>query len=258
MATFQELQTRVQQIVIDQPTAVSSQIPTLIREAMRRLQRLHDFKVCEALSSVYQTAVGVRVLAAVPADFHKFRGLPQRIEANGKTFDLGLFPDRGSAEREYGTMAGGEAVADVLSGPPRFVLLSETSTEAGALNFEVYPLPDTRSLYTNGNYRIRVPYWKFLTALSAPTDTNWFTVNAEEWLVWEAAGEGFFLNWDEERGTIWKQKAATKLKEVIDLDKRLRISGFNTLVPSSDALMTRGILGDNTGGRLGRPYMTGL
>lgn len=248
MATYLELQTRVQQIVIDLPTAVTAQVPTLIKESVRRLQRLHDFKVCETLTSVLTTVEGTRTLAAVPADFYKFRRLPHLIHATGRTQDLGLFPDRGSAEREYGTLAGGEATAADLSGSPRFLMLSENTDENGTMNFEVFPLPDGNSTYANGEYRIRVPYYKFLTELAASGSSNWFTTHAEEWLAWDAAGEAFFLNWDENRGALWKQKAASKYKEVIDADKRLRYSGFDTLQPSLGALPVRGIFGDNASG----------
>lgn len=246
MATFGELQTRVQEIIIDLPTAVTAQVPTLIRGSLRRLQLLHDFKVCEALSSVYTTTLETRVLAATPSDFNKFRGLPQLIDANGKVRELGIFPDRGAAEREFGSLAGGEATASDLTGPPRFLLRSEPTNELGATNLEVYPLPTNTSLYANGNWRIRVPYWKFLTELSGNSDTNWFTVNAADYLAWDAAADGFFLDWDEQHALIWKQNAQSRFKEIVDMDKKMRVAGMNVIAPSSDALAPRGIPGDNT------------
>jgi len=254
MATFGEIQTRVQQIIIDLPTAVTAQVPTLIRGSLRRLQRAHDFKVCEALSSVYTTTLETRVLAAVPSNFHKFRGLPQLIDANGVVREMGIFPDRGAAEREFSSLAGGEATASDISGTPRFLLRSEPTDELGATNFEVYPLPTDNSLYTDGNWRIRIPYWKFLTELSGNSDTNWFTINADDFLAWDAAADGFFLDWDEQRALIWKQNASAKFKEAVDLDKKMRVSGLNVLVPSSDALAPRGIQGDNTTMRFFRPW----
>jgi hypothetical protein len=204
----------------------------------------HDFKVCEAQSSVYSTASVTRVLAATPTDFHKFRGLPQLLNADGSFWELGLSADRAAVEREFGSTAGGEADTAVLSGRPRVILQSEPSDELGTTSLEVYPLPDALSLYANGNYRIRIPYWKFLTALSASSDTNWFTLNAEEWIAWEAAAEGFFLNWDEERATLWKQKAKGALVDVVNRDKRLRISGLQTMGISMDARGPRTGTGD--------------
>ena len=119
------------------------------------------------------------------------------------------------------------------------------------MNFEVFPLPDGQSLYANGQYRIVVPYWKYLTALSASSDTNWFTANAEQWIVWKTASEAFFLDWDEERATFWAQKAAGARKEVIDLDKKYRLAGVRELVPIFDAAGPRLRLGPASVSRYG-------
>jgi hypothetical protein len=205
---------------------------------------LHDFKVCEANSSVFTTTEVTQLLGAVPSNFSKFRGKPQLINSDGRVRELGIFPRREDAEREFGTLAGGEADEDVLKGPPRFLSLSLPTDELGTENFEVWPLPDALSLYVDGNYRIKVPYTKYLTELSGGADTNWFTVNADTWLVWDAAAEAFFLNWDENRGTTWKTKAAAVYKEVIDADKRMRFGEMTELVPSSDARGRRGQPGD--------------
>ena len=51
MATYGAIQTRVQQIIIDLPSSVTAQVPTLVKEAVRSLQVKHNFKVMEALSS---------------------------------------------------------------------------------------------------------------------------------------------------------------------------------------------------------------
>ena len=243
MATFAELQTRAQHIVIDLPTSVTAQVPTLVKEAVRSLQRDHNFKVMEAESSLLSTATATRVLSAVPSDFKELRGLPYEIMADGTVRELLNPANRVAIIREWGTTAGGEAETDLHNGNPQAILIGEPTSEAGAMNFEVYPLPDGQSLYANGQYRIVVPYWKYLTALSASADTNWFTTNAEQWIVWKAASEGFFLDWDEERATFWAQKAAGARKEVIDLDKKFRLAGVRELVPIFDAAGPRLRLG---------------
>ena len=190
MATFAELQTRVEHIVIDLPTSVTAQVQTLIKEAIRSLQRDHNFKVMEAETSLLSTATATRVLSAVPSDFKELRGLPYEIMADGTVRELLNPANRVAIIREWGTTAGGEAETDLHNGNPQAILIGEPTSEAGAMNFEVYPLPDGQSLYANGQYRIVVPYWKYLTALSASSDTNWFTANAEQWIVWKAASEG--------------------------------------------------------------------
>jgi hypothetical protein len=120
--------------------------------------------------------------------------------------------------------------------------------------FEVYPLPDGLSLYANssaGEYRIRVPYWKFLPALTG-SGTNWFTANAEEWIVFEATSDGFFMDHDEQRGTLWAQRASAKWADVLLADKRLRLSPVTHLVPNPNAGGSRMIYGRGTfGGRRG-------
>ncbi len=244
MATYAELQTRVQRIVIDLPTAVTADVPTLVRESIRRLQRLHDFKVAEARTSVLVTALETRTLGAVPSNWYKWRGKPQLISSTGEHRDLSIFPDRASAEREFGSEGGGEADAALLSGSPKALSLSEPTDEAGTKNFEVWPLPDQLSLYTDTNYRIVVPYWKYLALLTNPGDTNWFTNNAEEWIVYNAASQAFLLNWDEKRVAVWAQQASKAFKEVIDADKRLRVSELTELRPSSDARGIRWNEGD--------------
>lgn len=235
MATFLQIQQRVQKIIIDLPTAVLAEVPTLINEAVRELQRRHDFKVCEAKTSVYTTTAQSEALAAVPSNWHKWRGSPFLIDVDGSTKDLGIANARADAEREWGSIAGGEhSIASMVS-CPKVLFIDEPSDEAGTSQFCMRPIPDEMSLYANGNYRIQIPYWKFLTALSANGDTNWFTTNAEHAVSFLAAAEGFALDWDLNQSAVWAQKAANKVKEVIDLDKRQRFSQTDTLVPNPDA-----------------------
>lgn len=230
MPNFAALQSRVQEIIIDSPPAIVARAGDLVNEAMRTLQTLHGFKVGETQSSLYQTALDTRVLAAVPSDFMKFRGKPALIEQSGRVRELAVIADRNTAEREYGSAEGGEADATTLRGRPKGILLSEPDNN-GAMNFEVWPLPDELSLYTNGNYRIRIPYQRFLPALSGDSASNWFTENANEWLVYQAAAQGFLMDWDQSNAAVWTQNASNVLKTVILRDKYLRISMVETLVP---------------------------
>lgn len=249
MATFAELQTRVQEIIIDLPTPVLNRVPTLVNEAVRKLQTLHDFKVCEALSSVFTTTLDTRVLGAVPADFVKFRGRPHMITNQGRVIEIGVASDRPAVEREFGSTAGGEFVAGTLRGRPRVLLQSENTDEAGASNFEVYPLPDGLSLYTTapaGEYRIRVPYWKFLTVLSGSGDQNWFTNNAEEWIVHKAASRGFVLDWDEAKAAVQQGLAQNEWVEIKRRDKLMRVGALRELRVSPDARGPR-VDGGDTG-----------
>lgn len=236
MATFTELQTRVGQIVIDLPATVTAQLPTLVNEAIRELQRTHNFKVMEATTSTFTTTSATELLGACPSDFKQFRGKPIMINAQGDIERLEIAADQAEAWGYFGTSVGGEADTATLIGRPRVIYRTEPTNEAGATNFNVGPLPDQLSLYTNGNYRIRVPYWKYLATLSAGSSTNWFTVNADDFIVWQAAAEAFADDHDMEQSVLWAQKAQKKYAEIVLEDKLSRLSPAGNLIPQPDAL----------------------
>jgi hypothetical protein len=210
----------------------------LVREAIRKLQLRHNFRVMEKETAVLTTTAQTRVLTTLPTDWKEWRGLPYMIDQNGVIRELAVAPNRAAVLREFRDSRGGEADADDIDGRPRVLLISEPTNEAGAANIEVYPYSDSLSLYTTapaGEYRIVIPYWRYLTALSLDADTNWFTVNADEWIVRMGTSEGFFMDHDEERGTIWAQRAAEKWSDVLGRDKTQRLSFVRELVPSPDA-----------------------
>jgi hypothetical protein len=109
--------------------------------------------------------------------------------------------------------------------------LESEPNDAGARNWEVYPLPDESADWGDGQYRVYVPYWRFLPDLVADGDTNWFTTHAEEFIVKMAAAEGFFYDWDEERGTLWEAKAGSELRDAVVRDKQELLAGVDTFVP---------------------------
>ncbi len=242
MSTYAEIQSRVLAIVIDTPTAVQDQVPTLVKEVISELQVDHNFQIMRATTAVLRTVADTRVLAAVPSDFKEFRGLPYEIGGTGATRELGVSFERSAVIRELGSNEGGEGEDSTYEGRPQVILVSEPSDEAGTQNFEIWPLSDGNSDYADtyvGQYRIRIPYWKYLTELSGDTDTNWFTVNGADYIAYMAAAEAFFLDHDEQNGTIWTQKAGPKRANLIKRDKMLMVSNVRELIPSGDALARR-------------------
>lgn len=204
-------------------------MPDLIRQAVRKLQTKHGFKVCEALTAVLTTTEHTRLLTTQPTDWFRWRDVPYRIEVEGRARPLTILDSRADANRLFSTTAGGEHTPANIAGPPEALLISEPTSVSGAADIEVYPLPDGLSTYANGEYRIQIPYWKYLPALSGDTDTNWFTENADEFIVYQATADAFFLNWDSNSGTLWQQRAAAKQADAITLDKKARWSGITTL-----------------------------
>ncbi len=202
MPTFQTLQDRVTRRVIDLPASVVTEVPDLINKALRTLQEQHNFRVMETETAQLTTTIATRPLsAAVPANFKEFRGRPYLVRDDGATRDLLLAANR-------------TAVLDRFSlndpndkGEPRVLLEPEPTDDTGARTLHVYPFPDGLSDWTGGEYRVVVPYWRYVAALSDGADENWFTTNAEWYLVFAATAEAFYLDWDEARGQLWATRA---------------------------------------------------
>lgn len=232
MATYAELQTRVLTRLIDTPTSVQTEVPTLVLEAIKLLQEKHNFKVMEAQTSTLTTTLNSTTLTSQPADFKEFRGQPYLVSYIGAPeADLDIEDYDSKVYRAFGNPAG--TVPNY--GDPKVLLTGAPTSEAGAVTWTVWPPSDGNSDYPDGEYRLIVPYWKFLTELSSDGSSNWFTVNAVEYIVNQATSEGFFLDWDEKRAAVWAQKAQMKYGDVIARDKRYRLSKLTTLVPHRGA-----------------------
>lgn len=228
MATFVDIKTRALRRLIDAPAAVTTEVGTLVNEAIRSLEQRHDFKVLETETAQTSTAEDTRILLAVPAaTYKKPRGDPYMVRFDGSTKPLTLSQDRASVLTAY------DLAGTLDKGEPEVILDTEPD-DTGARNFEVYPLPDALSDWSDGNYRVVIPYWRLLPDLSGDTDTNWFTVNAVEYIIARAVAEGFLLDWDEERSTVWETKAAKWVTEAVRADKLYRLGAMRTLVPHKD------------------------
>jgi hypothetical protein len=116
------------------------------------------------------------------------------------------------------------------TGDPRFIVMRRPTVAGTGLStqeFRVYPVPNALGPETDGAYTIAIPYWGFAIwppLRDTPATTDWFVENAEEYIVWKAAGEAHLLNWDQGNAAVALQVAAEKAKEVIRLDKELRAS----------------------------------
>ena len=233
MANHQEIFTRVQSRLIDTPASIQGEITLLINEAMRALQRDHNFKVMEAISGPHSTTVNTRTLTNLPADWKEARSFPFVVHNLGGVTEISWAPNRLQASKQFSTDE------DVDIGAPELLLEAEPSDEAGTAAVEVFPFADGFSDYDNGEYRIYIPYYKYLTALVDPADTNWFTVNFPEYLIAKATSEGFMMAWDEERAALWESKANAKLNEAKLLDKKSRIRKITAMPYYTGARSTR-------------------
>lgn len=228
MTDFITIQTRVTRRVIDLPAAVAAEVPTLVNEAIKELQEGHNFKVMEAATAQLLTTAGTHALAAVPPDYKEARGKPYEVLFDGST-------------RDMIHAANIQSVLDVFTlndlndiGAPEVILDPEPEDIENVRSFEVYPFPDSNSDWGDGEYRVVIPYWKFLPDLVNDGDTNWFTSNAEKWITFRATAEAFVLDWDEERSIFWDARATAERIKVTNRDKLFRLGGVGTLTPHKD------------------------
>lgn len=227
--TYGEIQDEVLRNVIDLPTAVQEGVPDFVNRAMKTLQGKYNFKVMEKEAD-YLTVVGQRNLELsgveqLPTRFKEWRLEPYYVTDDGEWSELIFAPNMTAVRR---------LIANEEEGAPEILFQNEYTNDDALVThsvIEVYPLPDGNSDYDDGEYRIAVPYVGYVAPLSADADDNWFTLNAEEWLIFQATAEAFFTDWDENRAAVWTQRAANKFDEVKMLDKRGRLAGVRELVP---------------------------
>lgn len=218
-----QLQTAALDALIDTPTIVSNAVPRLVNQAILELEERFNFQVMQANAS-YTTTTDSHTLTpgTLPADFKQFRGRPYYKEFYGGTRSLEVSWDREFVLRRWGDLS------DVDTADPRILLVDE--------GLEVWPRPDGISDYTDGQYRITLPYWKFLPDLVNNTDTNWFTINTPQYIINWVVAEGFAIDWGDGRDDKWDQRAEKEALRAILTGKRQYLSGFDTFVPHQGAL----------------------
>lgn len=221
MASYSDIQTKVQRRVIDLPTAVTAEVPDLVNWALLEIQRQHNFNIMRA-DVTYTTVAATRDLGDLPTDFKQFRGLPFYTNNDGSTSNMALANSLADVHLSYD---------DATEGPPSVLMPQAPETESGTTPLHVWPLPDDLSDYSDGEYRITVPYWKYLTALSSASQSNWFTNNAEMYLVFRATAEAFDINHDDANFAKYVTKANAEFAKVMRADKLQSLLGVDTLVP---------------------------
>lgn len=256
---YSTLQSRINTRVIDLPSAVSAEVPTLVNDAIHFLCAQHNFKVMEGEVAFVTTTPSplTHTIGQIPSDWKEQRDNPYYLSNIGWVKEMLWQPSRLYEYRRW-------APADQNQiGPPRDLLLGESKSadnpdpgnpdqDMSQLNIEVYPFPDGQSDYSDGQYRIKVPYWRYLPELSAGTDHNWFTDWADRFIIDYATAEAFMLDWDEQRAGFWMQKAVGPkwdgftystlggwARQAINRDSSIRMAPGKSLTPRRDVLAPR-------------------
>ena len=236
-SAFDELTTRVQRRVIDVTASVTAEIPDLINEAIRKAEDHHNYRVMEAVLAG-TTTDQTRLLVALPTNWKEFRANPYLRDGNNG--ELGTTLIRWASSREDAlTDYPLDANTSATGGRPTLLLINDMNDDDNSAgDIHTYPLPDTNSLWTDGNYRVEIPYWKYLTDLTG-AQSNWFTRNGTEYVLAQATASAFWLNWDEERATTWETIALAKRKLMEKVDKRSRMGRSTTLTPRRDVYASK-------------------
>lgn len=211
MATFLQIQQRVQKWLRDLPADTISEIPSLINEAQRELQRQHNFRTMEA-SYQFTTTAASNALGSL-TDFKEARKRPYWTDNDGSTHEMQWQPSLDYLIQRY---------QDTSTGSPRYVFYSAIDA-LGSSTFQVYPKSDSLSQFLGGEYRVTIPYWKLIPDLSGNGDTNWFTVFADKYLRLHALGNATLLNIDEQRASIYLRAADVEAARLISADKMTRV-----------------------------------
>jgi hypothetical protein len=233
------LRNQVKDLIVDLPATVTAYVDDLIREAVKDLQIRHNYRVMRASHST-TTVFGSHSAGTLPGNWKEPRRNPWFITFAGDEKEIDWV---GQEEDELFRLY---ATTDPTSkGSPRH-LFARSSDETGTLQLEVYPYPDGLSDWTAspaGEYRLYIPYYKFLNNLELDADTNWFTANATRFIVEQAAGHGFLKNWDEQRAAVHFQAATVYERVIRRQDAALAGPPERAVAVRADAHGTRRSLG---------------
>lgn len=223
MSNFSTLKERVLRRVIDAPTAVQTEVPLLLNNALLAIQQRYNFEAMKRSAS-YITTENTRLLGALPTRFKAWRDRPLLLpnEGTNRNRDLLSIQSDEDAQTEWG---------EDQTGRPSALALSTPTEDSGLSALNVYPLPDGLSDYSDGEYRIKLPYWGYVAPLASDGDTNWFTENAEEFLIFYATAEAFDVDWDDAAMTKYTAKREALFRQVRQLDTALKTAGTDTWVP---------------------------
>lgn len=233
MGTYQTIQDRVARRVIDLPTPVLAEVPFLVNAALRDLQEGHNFRVMETIVEYFTKNDAVPKLlrtvspsggfATTPSNFKDFRNEPWFYEYSGARRRM----TQASLNSSLTLITNAEV------GFPRVLGFAEDPDTAGNNLMVVAPGTDGLSDHPDGEYRIFMPYWKYLPDLVSANDNNWFTntPSGELFITAWATAEAFSLDWDMENEAKWRAKAESFRKIITKTDKMSRVGAVNELVP---------------------------
>lgn len=212
MAQFSELKDRVQSYLIDVSSDATGQIPAFLRQAQSEIEDRHGFMAMKASIERATVASDGHSFIDLPTGWLRPRDDPFSTDGLGAIRPMGWILERYERNRLY--------PSTLTVGAPRHLMIGDPNIS----KLEVYPIPDGLAPGTNdGEYIISCPYWSRLSTLSASSDSNWFSTNADHYLIWRAAAIGLAFNWGDDRAGVFAKMANDEMQKLIRTDKKSNV-----------------------------------
>jgi hypothetical protein len=224
---FDTIVTNVENYLLDLPAETVALVPTWVNEAIKDAEKRYNFTHMKREQLLIETTVNQRFLIAIAANWKEDRVLPYLTDNNGFTGEIDWAPSNSDMVRQYSD----DPTVDI--GAPQF-LLNEYDETLETYVYNVFPYPDGQSQYTNGEYRVNIPYYAYTGDLSG-SENNFITNNGEFYVIYKAVAMGMFFNRDEQRGGAYDQLAEREYKKLKNQDKRTKNQRRNELTIRTQA-----------------------
>ena len=231
-----QVMTRASANCLGLDTTILQNLQAFVQSAVLQLQFIHNFQIMKAevpyvTSSTPSSSPQSHILGVIPAGgagvapaWKEPRGTPYFLRQDGTARHLDWQPTREYMYRKWAPYDVNQVGNRGIScwEPANLATLFDSSgatsatTEADThppdynlttMNIEVYPFPDGNSDWSDGNYRVQIPYWGYVPPLLAAADSNWFTVNAIEFLVSCTTALCFEAAMDPKGASYWNSRA---------------------------------------------------
>lgn len=228
MATFATLKTKVQRRVADVTVGLTAEIGDLINEARIEVMDRTNFSWMKAEVD-FTTLLNTRTLGVTPADWKQWRERPYWVEDNqGQTHQMLSVRSEATAE---------DAVETERVGSPQYLVRGMETPTTDASSLLIYPLPNGLSDYSDGEYRVKVPYYKYLALMTADGDEDAMSLDAGlvRFIIDWACKLAYELDWNEKRASYYEGTAEKTWARMKRRNGLKVLSGINTLVPHQGA-----------------------
>lgn len=228
MATFTDIKDKVQRRIADVTTGVTAELGDLVNEARNEVMSRFNFSWMKAEVD-YTTTLNTRILGVTPTDFKEWRERPYWVEdTQGKTHKMLSVRSEATAE---------DAISTERQNSPEYLVRSMENVTTDASNLLIYPLSDGLSDYSDGEYRIKIPYWKYLPDLTVGSQQDAMGLDPllTRFVISWAAKLAFEIDWNEKRASYYEQDAEKTWARQKRRAAWKVLSGINTLVPHQGA-----------------------